>query len=155
MRLTTSLTTAVLTLGASIAAAPLEVRQETLKDWQVSQVIWGGPSSRPGMSLARILEITLTLRTSGSSPFQILTVEVTDPNEINLGPSSADGKDVIVPAEPTFVSLSFFLVLHLSSLREFLPRDSHAKQPGSRKSLLSAARGAAQVANIRLLEVIL
>ncbi|KAL6710807.1 hypothetical protein ACN47E_007864 [Coniothyrium glycines] len=83
MHFTTSFIATVLAMSTSAISAPLEARQSNspLQDWQVSQVSWSSPSGRPG-----------------SYPFSSLIAEATDPNEINLGPSKVDGKDVIVPA---------------------------------------------------------
>ncbi|KAJ4369166.1 hypothetical protein N0V83_006250 [Neocucurbitaria cava] len=69
----------ILAFASSTAAAPLEARNETLQDWQVTKVSVGTPSGRPG-----------------SYPWASIVANVTDPNELNLGPASSDGSDVIV-----------------------------------------------------------
>ncbi|KAH7359876.1 cell death in tomato 1 [Pyrenochaeta sp. MPI-SDFR-AT-0127] len=80
MQFTTSITTAILAFTSSIIAAPLEVRQAALQDFQVTGVASVTNSGRPG-----------------AYPWATITASVTDPNEINLGPASSDGTDVIVP----------------------------------------------------------
>jgi hypothetical protein len=81
MQFTTSALVAVLAYTSSIAAKPLQARQDTLKDWEVSSVNVFSPSGRPG-----------------SYPWATITANITDPNEINLGVAESDGTPVIVPA---------------------------------------------------------
>jgi hypothetical protein len=81
MLFTTSALVALLAYTSSTTATPLQARQDTLKDWEVTAVSVFSPSGRPG-----------------SYPWATLTANVTDPNEINLGPASSDGTPMIVPA---------------------------------------------------------
>ena len=81
MQFTTSALAAILAFTTSATASPLEARQNTLQDWKVTGVVVGTPSGRPG-----------------SYPWATLTANITDPNEINLGPAKSDGSAVIVPA---------------------------------------------------------
>jgi hypothetical protein len=48
MQFTTTALTAILALTSSTAATPLQQRQESLQDWQVTAVAVGTPSGRPG-----------------------------------------------------------------------------------------------------------
>lgn len=81
MQFTTSCITAILAFTPFATASPLQARQATLQDFQVTSVGVQTPSGRPG-----------------SYPWATITAAVTDPNEINLGNSSSDGSQVIVPA---------------------------------------------------------
>jgi hypothetical protein len=81
MQFTTSAFAAVLAFSSAVAATPLQARDDTLKDWQVTSAGTGTPSGRPG-----------------SYPWSTLTANVTDPNQINLGPAKDDGTPVTVPA---------------------------------------------------------
>jgi hypothetical protein len=79
MQFTTSALAAV--LASAVATTSLEARQEDLKDWQVTGVSSHSPSGRPG-----------------SYPWSSIVANITDPNEIDLGTSEADGSNVTVPA---------------------------------------------------------
>jgi hypothetical protein len=81
MQFTTSALVALLAYTSSTAASPVQARQTTLKDFEVSSVTVFTPSGRPG-----------------SYPWATITANVTDPNEINLGTAESDGSQVIVPA---------------------------------------------------------
>jgi hypothetical protein len=48
MQFTTSALAAILAFASTAAASPLQARQETLQDWQVTAVSVGTPSGRPG-----------------------------------------------------------------------------------------------------------
>jgi hypothetical protein len=72
---------AVMAFASFAAATPLQARQDTLQDWQVTSVNSHTPSGRPG-----------------SYPWSSLSANITDPNAINLGTSDSDGTSVIVPA---------------------------------------------------------
>jgi hypothetical protein len=48
MQFTTSALAAVLAFTSSVAATPLQARQESLQDWQVNDVSIYTPSGRPG-----------------------------------------------------------------------------------------------------------
>ncbi|EAT77054.1 hypothetical protein HBI56_200380 [Parastagonospora nodorum] len=72
---------AVMAFTSFAAATPLQARQDTLQDWQVTSVNSHTPSGRPG-----------------SYPWSSLSANITDPNTINLGTSDSDGTSVIVPA---------------------------------------------------------
>jgi hypothetical protein len=81
MQFTTSALVALLAYTSSTAASPVQARQTTLKDFEVSSVTVFTPSGRPG-----------------SYPWATITANVTDPNEIDLGTASSDGSPVTVPA---------------------------------------------------------
>jgi len=81
MHFTTSTLAAILAITSSVAATPLQARQDALKDWEVTGVAVGTPSGRPG-----------------SYPWASITANVTDPNQIDLGPAKSDGSAVTVPA---------------------------------------------------------
>jgi hypothetical protein len=81
MHFTTSALAAVLAFTSYVAATPVQARDDALKDWQVNTVAIGTPSGRPG-----------------SYPWSTLTANITDPNQINLGPAKDDGSPVTVPA---------------------------------------------------------
>tara|TARA_R110002003_G_scaffold41_12_gene2937 strand:+ start:16432 stop:16746 length:315 start_codon:yes stop_codon:yes gene_type:complete len=98
MRFTTTSLAAILAFTASASASPLQARQSTLQDFQVTGVAVFTPSGRPE-----------------SYPWATITANVTDPNEINLGPASSDGTDVIVPAGSKGV-----VCFPVSSLQHFL-----------------------------------
>jgi len=72
---------AVLAFTSFAAATPLQARQNTLQEWQVTSVNSHTPSGRPG-----------------SYPWSTITANITDPNALNLGTSESDGTAVIVPA---------------------------------------------------------
>jgi hypothetical protein len=80
MQLTRSTLVAILAVTSCAIASPLQARQDTLKDWQVTSAISHTPSGRPG-----------------SYPWATITANITDPNQLTLGTSS-DGKPVTVPA---------------------------------------------------------
>ncbi|KAF1851723.1 cell death in tomato 1 [Cucurbitaria berberidis CBS 394.84] len=79
MRFTTLSLATILALTSSASAAP-QASQKQLQDWQVTAVGVFTPSGRPG-----------------SYPWATIRANVTDPNEINLGPAKSDGSNVIVP----------------------------------------------------------
>ncbi|KAH8708641.1 hypothetical protein GQ44DRAFT_690748 [Phaeosphaeriaceae sp. PMI808] len=80
MQLTTCIL--VVALGfTSVAATPVQARQNSLQDFKVTSVGVFTPSGRPE-----------------SYPWSTITASVTDPNEINLGPAQSDGSPVIAPA---------------------------------------------------------
>ncbi|KAH7075553.1 cell death in tomato 1 [Paraphoma chrysanthemicola] len=81
MQLTPTSLAAILAFTSTSLAAPFTPRQSPLQSFQVTSVGVGTPSGRPE-----------------SYPWASITASITDPNEINFGPSEADGKDVIVPA---------------------------------------------------------
>jgi hypothetical protein len=80
MQYTTSTLAAILAVTSCATATPLQARQDTLKDWQVTRAGSYTPSGRPG-----------------SYPWATITANITDPNQLTLGTSS-DGKPVTVPA---------------------------------------------------------
>lgn len=80
MQLTASSLAAILAFTSCATAKPLQERQDTLKDWQVTSAGSRTPSGRPG-----------------SYPWATITANITDPNQLTLGTSS-DGNPVTVPA---------------------------------------------------------
>jgi hypothetical protein len=94
MHVTTSALAAILAFASSVAASPLEARQNaTLKDWDVTSAGSFTPSGRPA-----------------SYPWATVTANITDPNQIDLGNAESDGKPVTVPAGSKGV-VSLFSVL--------------------------------------------
>ncbi|KAF2036374.1 cell death in tomato 1 [Setomelanomma holmii] len=81
MQFTTTTLAAIMAFTSSTLASPLQSRQSTLQDFQVTSVSVFTPSGRPE-----------------TYPWSTLTANITDPNEVNLGPSKSDGQDVVVPA---------------------------------------------------------
>ena len=77
---TTAIVSSILAFSASALAAPLSERQTTLSPWQVTGVGVFTPSGRPE-----------------SYPWSTITVNASDPNELNLG-TGPDGSPVTVPA---------------------------------------------------------
>jgi hypothetical protein len=80
MQPTSSLLATFLTVTSCATGNPLQARQDTLKDWQVTSAGSHTPSGRPG-----------------SYPWATITANITDPNQLTLGTAS-DGKSVTVPA---------------------------------------------------------
>jgi hypothetical protein len=84
MYFTNTIATTILAFAASSAfAAPVVERQAALQPWQVNTVSSFNPSGRPGQY-----------------PWSSIRVELTDPNEIQLG-TSPDGQAVTLPAGNT------------------------------------------------------
>jgi hypothetical protein len=132
MQFTTSAIAAILAFTSTAAATPLQARQSTLSDWQVTSVGIGTPSGRPG-----------------SYPWSTLTASITDPNQIDLGPAKDDGSPVTVPAgSQGLVRLTLFLTLFdilTPHPRIAKPSTSKAKThsvvPGLAMPLKAAATG--------------
>lgn len=127
MQFTTSFLATILAISISATPVPLEPRQSALKSWEITTLNWHSPSGRPGLLILITMEWRVSVNqymlcTTGSYPWQTLTANITDPNEIQI--TNANGRNYTVPAGGqglvclSSVSSSFFFRDHALMIRQ-------------------------------------
>src|SRR5690242_12784061 len=81
MHFTTSLLATVTLASTTLAAPAVEARATTLKPWQLTGLVSYSPPGRPD-----------------SYPWSTITINLTDPNSLDLGTSRLDNTTVTIPA---------------------------------------------------------